>query len=159
MAPIIPHVKVESCRNGSLSTAVVKSDGFLGKEPLEDIRLSELGASRMPFTFVVLRDINGVVDEAEPVVLVLNIELVPILLSELMNELLRFFGRILNLDGVRLDMKDMDSSFFQSLPQVDHEQRSPLGHDVVHIPGVSEGIIELGAGKAIHAVDHDLQGV
>ena len=42
--------------------------------------------------------------------------------------------------------------------QVHHEQRSSLGHDVVHIAFISERIRESRRGKTVHAVDGDLKG-
>ena len=56
-------------------------------------------------------------------------------------------------------MRDRESLLLDEVLQVDHEQRTPLGADVVHVPRVTKCVVEGRRGEAVHAVDHDLQRV
>src|SRR3954468_10569536 len=56
-------------------------------------------------------------------------------------------------------MDDLITFILQSLFEVDHEQRTTFGNNVVNVANIPERIVKLGGGQSIDSIDHDLQGV
>ena len=82
---------------------------------------------------------------------------IAVLLAIIHDELDNLRRRVRNLDGVRLDVGNSKAPFLDLMLEVDHEQGSALGDDIIFVAGIPEGILEVGRGQTIDRVDGDLQ--
>src|SRR5688500_6072311 len=149
-------------------TEVVEADLVvaLAKQLLEDVRVLELRTDRGPGTDelllagpAVLRHVHRVVHESELAVRSLVLEVVAVLLAEFFHELDVLVGGVGDLHRVRLDVNDLGTTLMERALQIDHEEGSSLGDDIVHISNITEGVDEFGRGEAVNDVDDDLKSV
>ena len=154
--------------NASVFEVILKDDVLHREQLLEHVRVLELCTNRLPIpprmTFIHgsepdAGNVDRVVDKDELVVRGLMLERVTVLLTELHHLLDHLMRSISDLDGVGLDVNDLRSQILQEQLEVDHEQRAPLGHNVVHIADITERVVELGRGQSVHDVDDDLERI
>ena len=163
-------VRIQIQRAGDrLGLAHVLEQDFLFREQfLEHIRNLELGAGRRPFAGVLpnitrhipirllaflLRGIFGNIDrvihQAHPVIGGLVLKDITVLFAVIHDELDNLRRCVRDFDGVRLDVGNSKALFLDLMLEVDHEQGSALGDDIIFVPGVPEGVLKVGRGKTI----------
>ena len=164
--PVIRHfflieVKVHRSLGDILLFAVVTELWLLLREDrLEHIRVDELRARGCPHltTAGVLlqglpRRVHCVVGQDELVVGRLVLEVVPVLLAVLDDEVDDFLISVRDLHRIGLDVNDLVPALLQLVLQVDHEQSAALGDDVVLVPDVPERVVELRRRQSVDDVD------
>ena len=173
---ILVHIQIQSASDRLGFAHVLKDDFFFGEQFLEHIRDLELSSGCCPFVgmfFVVARhisikfltllggsvlgDINRVVHQTHPVISGLMFKGVTILLAVLHHEFDDCRSGIRYLDGVRLDMGNSKAPFLHLMLEVDHKQGTALGDDIVFVPIITEGVLEVGRGQTIDRVNGNLQ--
>src|SRR3954452_17821784 len=82
------------------------------------------------------RDKYGIVDQTEAVVVLLVYEVVTIFSTELDNEIDDTQIGYGHLDRIGLDVNDGYTLSLQGMFELDHEQRSALGHDVIDVTNI-----------------------
>ena len=116
------------------------------EEVLENIRVLELGTSCRPLTLMLavtrMSNIHGVVHDTHLVVSRLVFERIAVLLAELGDEVNHLLSDVGELDRVGLNMDDSPSLLLTSIFQIDHEQGSALGNDVVNIARIPKRILK-----------------
>ena len=142
---------------------ILEHDLFPGEQLLEHVGDLELGAGGVPFAGVfpnitghiavsqlaflrrgVLGDVNGVVHQAHPVVGSLVLKGIAVLLTVLHHKVDDGRRCVRDFNGVRLDVGNSKAPFLDLVLEVDHKQGSALGDDIVFVPVVPEGILEVG---------------
>src|SRR5580765_736175 len=104
-------------------------------------------------------NIYRIVDKTEPFVRRFELELIPVFPPKMSNELDNVLICIRNLDRIRLDVDRSITMLLNSMLQVNHEQRTTFGNDVVFVSIISERIIEMSARQSIDDVDNDFESV
>ena len=87
------------------------------------------------------------------------LEHVPVLSPEFHYELDDLRCRVWNLDGVRLDVGDCESTGLYLVFEIDHEQCPTLRNNVVLVTNIAERVVKLRRRETVDDVDHNLQGV
>ena len=104
-------------------------------------------------------NIDRVVDKTELIVGPFVFELIAVLLSEINDEVDDLRRCVRNLDGVSLDVCDRETTILNCFFQVDHEQSTTLGYDVVFITVIPKWVVKLRACESVDNVDDDLKSV
>ena len=145
---ILIHVQIESTGHALGLAHILEGDRLTAEQFLEHIRNLKLSPCGRPLagvlTILILGDIDGVVHQAHPVISSLMLKGVAVLLAVVHDELDDFRSSIGDLDGVGLDVGNSKAPFLDLMLEVDHEQGSALGNDIVFVPVVPEGILETG---------------
>ena len=164
---VFVHVEIQHALLHTFRLAqVLKADFLVAEQRLEYIRNRELRSRcrplsalfsvllrnitvllLTPFRVRVLGDINGVIYETHPVISRLMLEGVAIEFAISRHEVNDFRRRVRNLDGISFDMSDGKAASLNLMLQVNHEQGSAFGYDVIYVAVVAEGIFKAGARK------------
>ena len=155
---VLAEFQQHSCSNRSCLGDIFESQRISGEESLVDDRLLELLAGCVPTVFVMC-DIDGVVDEQHSIVGRFVLECVAVLLPKLEDLRNDAIVGVRDFDRVSLDVRNGVSFLLNEMLQVDHEQSAALGDDVVHVPGVSEWVVEFGGGESVRRIQCDLQRI
>src|SRR5580765_291235 len=156
----VAEVQVERRANDTAGLAVIEEhERLVVEQSLEDIRMRELRTGCRPDPGVRLRDVDGIVHEAEFLVRNLVLEGVSVVLAELLHELDDGEIRTRDLDRVGLDVNVLETLRLDRVLQVDHEQGTAFGDDVVLVPQVPERVVEVRRRQAVDDVDNDLERV
>ena len=107
----------------------------------------------------ILSNINRVIHQTHAVVRSLVLKGVAILLTIVHDELNNIGVRIRDLDRICLNMCDRITTLVDLVLEVDHEQSSTLGYDVVLVANITEWVVELSRCQTIHAVNRNLQSL
>ena len=108
-------------------------------------------------TTKVFGNINSVVDQTHSVVRSLVLEGVTVQLTVIHDKLDNIIRSVRNLDRIRLDVSDGKTTLLHLMLQIDHEQSATLGHDVILVTNITEGIVEGCCREAVDRVDGDFQ--
>ena len=92
----------------------------------------------------ILGDVDGIVHQTHAVIGSLMLKDIRRTFAVIHNELNDLRCRIWDLDGVRLDVGNSKAPFLDLMLEVDHEQGSALGDDIIFVAGIPEGILEVG---------------
>src|SRR3954447_18311734 len=118
-----------------------------------------LWRARLPRHGADSRHVDGVVDQAEAVVGLLVDEVVAVLFAERDNEVDGVQIGYGDLHRVSLDVNDGHPPGLQGVLELDHEQGTAFGHDVVDVTNIPKRIVEFGRGQSVNGVDDDFQGL
>src|SRR5699024_732592 len=125
-----------------LLDVVLKHHVLLREQTLEYYRVCELSTGSGP-SIPILRHVYRVVHKTELLVGRFMFEVIPIPLAEVHHLLNDVLVCIRNLNRVRLDVCYVVTLLLYIVLQVNHEQRTTLGYDVILVARVSELVVEL----------------
>src|SRR6476620_11229137 len=128
------------------------------EELLEYVWVLELCTHCCP-TPIVFCDINSVVNEAEFLIRCLVTKRITTFFSQLTNKSNDLRRGVRNLNGIGLDMSYLETLILNRMLQVNHEESTTLGDDVILVPVVLELGVKPSAGQTVDNIDHDLQRI
>lgn len=112
-----------------------------------------------PFSVFILGDINSIVYQAHSVICSLMFKGVAIPFSIIHNKLNNLRSCVRNLNRIGLNMGNSKAPFLYLVFEVNHEQSSSFGYNIIFVSRITEWIIEICRSKTVNRIDCSLQSV